>query len=353
MKTNISTKIIQIAKKYHEVCKGCNICTNGCILLKDYVKHPKEFLKSLYEEKNIDNKLPYYCFSCNVCKNLCPNEVDFNKLFMEAKKEISRGKKSPHKKHFIIRNHQRLSSSKIFSTIKGKSAVGFMPGCSLSSFDPNLVIKIHDLLKIKYQNLSLILKCCGNPSYSIGEMERFNRMYNSLKSSLEENGIEHVITACQSCYKTMKENSPKLKVTSLWEELKSFNLPKLNTKDEFFIFDSCSADENIKKSIREIAKKLNIKIENNEVLTNSKCCGLGGCVHAINSDIFKSNLKEHEENIKSEKVLTYCAGCRDALSNVKDAFHILELIFNSDNLKPKAPTKTSKAWLNRLKLKAR
>ncbi|GFR35703.1 (Fe-S)-binding protein [Thermobrachium celere] len=152
-----------------------------------------------------------------------------------------------------------LSNSKIFTTIKGDATIGFMPGCSLSSYNPTLVMKIYDLLKSKYNDINLILRCCGNPSYSIGETKKFNEIYNSLYTSLNKKNINKIITACQTCYKTLRENSPNLDIVSLWEEIKNFDLPKLALEDKFYIFDSCSADENIKKKYQRNYKKTKFK----------------------------------------------------------------------------------------------
>ncbi|KRQ85795.1 succinate dehydrogenase/fumarate reductase iron-sulfur subunit [Caloramator mitchellensis] len=350
MKHRINSKVLEVINDFYCKCLGCNQCTDECVFLKKHIVDAKSFLFNLLNSEEINNKIPYYCFGCNACQKVCPAGINFGELFLILKKDISNYKRSPHIKHFVIHNHQKFGNSNIFSLVKGNSNVAFMPGCSLSSYSPELVEKIYMFLRSKLNEISIILKCCGNPSLSLGEEEKFKSMYNELINSIEQSKIDHIITACQSCYKTLKNNSPNLKVTSLWELLSGIDMPKLNINETFFIWDSCSAEDSIMRSIRNLAGKLGIKIENDEISYHPKCCGLGGCVHTINRELFAENVNINSSKIKTSNVLTYCAGCRDALSNTKNAFHILDLIFYKD-LIFKKPNGTIKAWSNRYRLK--
>ncbi len=139
----------------------------------------------------------------------------------------------------------------------------FISGCALSSYSPELVIKTVEHLKSIFPDISVIQKCCGKPTKSLGQEELFNERFLGLLNDLKACDVDEVIVGCQSCYKVM-ELAENLKVTSLWALFPEIGLPKeivgkaKNSDVVFSVHDSCSIRpyKEINIGIRWIMRKL-------------------------------------------------------------------------------------------------
>ncbi len=242
---------------------------------------------------------------------------------------------------------------------------GFMPGCSLPSYAPEAVGKTVEHLKNVYPNLSVIQKCCGKPTAAIGQSEKFGERFGSLSADIKECEIEEMIVACQSCMKTLK-GSKEFKTLSLWELLPQIGLPeevKGKAKDSdvvFSVHDSCSVRDydGIHDGIRWILTELGYKIsEPDKTRENTRCCGFGGMIVPVNPDLAKKVMERRVGDFKTDKVVTYCAACRQSMIlGGADAWHILDLIWGPvvyNDSKPPADVLSSpvKSWTNRYKSK--
>ena len=83
------------------------------------------------------------------------------------------------------------------------------------------------------------------------------------------------------------------------------------------------------ESIRWILKELGYKYEEmNFNKTNTRCCGVGGMLSCVDTELFNQYNARRTADAKSDNILTYCGSCRGSMENGgKDAIHILELIF--------------------------
>ncbi|KNF07253.1 Fe-S oxidoreductase [Gottschalkia purinilytica] len=241
----------------------------------------------------------------------------------------------------------------------------FFPGCSLSSYSPELVKKVLIYLQEKLPGTGGILNCCGKPTLDIGQVDKFKERHEKLQKEFEQMEVEEIIVACQSCYTNMNKYSTNLKVTSLWQLLPAIGLPKESIgigKDSnivFAIHDSCSTRNvsSIQDGVRWIMKELGYEIE--ETLhsrENTRCCGFGGMVVPANPQLALKVMKRRTEEVKSDYMVTYCAACREAMAKGdKKAVHILDLVFNntwtSDSQFPGIPSTPITSWKNRYKTK--
>lgn len=241
----------------------------------------------------------------------------------------------------------------------------FFPGCSLPSYNPELVGKTMAYLRDRLPGTGAILKCCGKPTKALTQMDKFKHRFATVQAEFDRLGCEEVIVACQSCFLTLNEYCRKdMKVTSLWTLIPKLGLPdelKGIGKDSditFAIHDSCSTrrESDIHEGIRWIINELGYKIEeppHNKL--NALCCGFGGMVLPANPELAQRVMNNRTAEVKSDYMVTYCAACRlSMLMGGKKTVHILDLMFgdkwNSRSEFP-GPGGAVESWVNRRKSK--
>ncbi|GAA0746068.1 (Fe-S)-binding protein [Clostridium oceanicum] len=368
-------KLLESMNDALQQCIDCNICNENCEMLQFFKTNPKKLFKSILKEEKVKTIIPYSCTMCGKCKKVCPKDIDTSRIFFNLRKDIvnqNKGK-SPLKGHKSIHMHQKFSYTSFFTKYKNdincndKVEKLFFPGCSLCSYNPELVVKTYEYLKTKIPNLGILLQCCGKPTKDLGEEERFEKLSKTTYKDIKKTGTKEVIVACQNCYKTINGYSinDDFKVKSLWNVLKEIGIPKeaigIGNENEsiFTIHDSCPTryESDIQDSIRFIVDKLGYKlVEKTNSRENTVCCGTGGMVHTVNPKLSKNIMENIVESCPSKYVITYCAGCRESMiRGGAKGFHILDLIFGGkikeDELKFNVNTPL-KSWSNRLKTKS-
>lgn len=240
----------------------------------------------------------------------------------------------------------------------------FFPGCSLPSYNPDAVEKTLAHLQDRMPGTGAILKCCGKPTKAMGQVDQFKKRYAGMQAEIDRLGAEEVIVACQSCFLTLSEYSPKQKIRSLWTVLPEIGLPEESRgigKDSditFAIHDSCSTRyrPDIHEGIRWIMDELGYAYEEPaHTKMTTQCCGFGGMALPANPELAKKIMVNRTSEVKSDYMVTYCAACRASMFlGGKHAIHILDLVFggpwNSASDFP-GPGSTVDAWKNRRKAK--
>ena len=245
------------------------------------------------------------------------------------------------------------------------SRKGFLPGCALSSYNPDNVALTIKHLKTVFPDLSVVQKCCGKPTKAVGQIDLFHERFDGLVQDFKYCEVDEVVAACQSCMKTLSE-SDKFKTTSLWELFPQIGLPpELRGKAEgsdvvFSVHDSCSVRDysGIHDGIRWILTELGYKYaEPERTRGTTRCCGFGGMVVPVNQDVAKRVMIRRVADFPTDKIVTYCAACRQSmLLGGGQAWHILDLVWG-DVVYSNTPypedtlSKTLKAWGNRYKSK--
>lgn len=348
-------------------CIECGMCVKNCLMLQEYCSNPKEFFTNVYESKSIETIVPFSCSLCGKCNLVCPKNLVIQDAFMGLREDIVEQNNgvSPFKGHGVIHMHQRFSFSPLFTgVVKDTDKVKrlFMPGCSLSSYNYELVLKVYEYLNDQMPGTALLLGCCGRPTKDLGEMDEFKKKYSKLDDMIKTSGAKEIITACQSCLKTVGEESPKYEVKSLWTVLKDIGVPKrakgIGKKSdlEFSIKDSCASMRNIElqDSIRHIMDDLGYKVKEQKE-KNVSCCGTGGMIHTVNINLSKKIMEDSAKKCNTDYIVTYCGGCRNSMvQGGKKSLHILDLIFyntwTSSSSMP-AMVGSLKAWINRYQVK--
>lgn len=371
-KIKISEELIQKISEETDKCIGCNLCKKNCPMLDEFCDTPKRLLEDMRDSKEVDIIVPYSCALCNYCNQVCPKDVDLKGVFYNLKTHIVDTEEKPPKElgYSTVKSHQNNSFSKLFSTdIIGlnnqqKNRI-FFPGCSLSSYSPDIVKKTYEYLKEKLPGIGIALKCCGNPTYSMGQTDKFNNLYQSVQSEFEESGVEEVIVACQNCYKVIKENSPNIKITSLWDVISKCGVPE--SKKDYFqsvdkvfsIHDPCPTrnESHIHDSIRDITDQLGINIvEMKFIREKTLCCGSGAMIGVTNKKLASQQREKRASQSDSDYIITYCEECVESMKKGgKKSIHILDLLFDDDidkTFDQKSIGVTNK-WINRYKVKRR
>lgn len=250
-------------------------------------------------------------------------------------------------------------------TIDKNKRYGFMPGCSLPSYNPEAVTKTTAYLNSVFPNFSAVQKCCGKPTKAVGQYDLFKQRFADLQKDMDDVNIDEMIVACQSCKLTFDEASPT-PTHSLWEIFPLIGLPEElrgKAKDSdivFTIHDSCSTRHllGLHDGVRWILNELGYKvIESKYSREKTRCCGFGGMVVPANPEVADKVMKRRVETLESEYVVVYCSACRSSiLKGGAKSWHILDLIWGPvvyENEKAPEDVLSSplKAWMNRYKSK--
>lgn len=269
------------------------------------------------------------------------------------------------KSNIGVKLHQLSSFSKLFtasSDYNGNNVRVFIPGCSLTDYSPEIVMKTYKYLNDNLGNTGIILKCCAAPSKISGDKEGFKSYYSQLQKEIDKMRVKEVITACQTCYKTIKENSPGIEVKSIWESINDIGVSQ-DVMDRykdldvvFALHDPCPIrKENIiHESVRDVLNKMGIKIEEfNNCREKTLCCG--GKLSIQNKELSLKHMRKRAYEADSNYILTYCESCVKSMKTAgKYSIHVLDLIFD-ENISSKFNQQDInylKKWMNRYKCKS-
>lgn len=359
----LSENILEKVKEDKNKCIDCKLCFNDCPMMKEFDKSPKKLMQKIVEEEIDLGEVSYSCMLCGLCNKKCPKDINLESTFYEIRKDLLRknNKEVKSKGYNVVKFHQINSFTPTFSKtiVKKEAKAIFLPGCSLSSYSKELVMRTYEYLKGKYEDIGITFKCCGKPTLAMGDMEKFDKYYSKLRHTLESNNIEEIIVACPNCYKTIGNNSKNIKVTSVYEIISEFGVPN-NVKNnysgiEFAVHDSCPVrkEKNIHDSVRYILKDLGVDIvefKNNR--ENTVCCGAGGMVGVTNTNLALKQMKNRGNETTCENIVCYCESCCESLINSnKNILHLLDLLFNQEVIDKKIFTQDKTNTINKWKMR--
>ena len=208
--------------------------------------------------------------------------------------------------------------------------------------------------------VGLILQCCGAPARWAGDEEKFQEALRALDAAWSSLGQPRLITACSSCFKTLKEHLPHIPVEPLWPHLDPAlltNAPPEPASRTLAIHDPCSTRgvPQVEDSARTLLTKLGINIVELNEPGLTTCCGYGGLTLFVNPALADKTVTRRAKQSDADYV-TYCAMCRDRFAHQgKRGLHILDLVFADGRSDPAARPDPgfSKRQDNRAHLKAR
>ncbi|MFH2044454.1 MAG: NAD(P)-binding protein [Pseudomonadota bacterium] len=347
------------------VCE-CKSCMTDCEFLNRFCDSPKDLVNKYKDGAFIKRPaIPYCCNICDLCEKVCPEGLNIGKMCNEAKQELVECGKGPLPTHkLVIKDQDWVRSDEFMLSIpnpdKRKSSRVFMPGCHLSAYSPQSVISAYDWLISNDKDTGIILKCCGNPTRSLGDHASFQNMIKDLTDEIKRMGAEELILACPNCLRTISQHDASgIKIRSLYDVLaeEGIVLSDGHKTGVFSIHDPCAGrfkkdtHNNIRKLVSQTGNSI-IEMEHHG--ENGLCCGMGGMIAFASFDLAQKITKKRVEEAKHD-ILTYCATCREALAQHKPTIHVLDLLFNPnwDENKAKPPNPANIKKDNQSYLKAK
>lgn len=245
------------------------------------------------------------------------------------------------KKNIAKKVHQLLGFSPIFTTStespKKKTKYLFYPGCSFPSYSPEGIESIIKYLNEKLDGEVASLQiCCGKPTKSMGQKDKFTKRISLVNQKITETGAEELLVACQNCFVILNKYG-NIRVTSLWEKIARLGVPDLQKQIGlesdivFNIHDSCPTRKNteIYEGVRSIMDQLGYKYEElSKSGIKTECCGLGEMAFHLSPKKLKTIMTKRASSSTTGHIVSYCAACRTAMEiGGADSTHLADLIF--------------------------
>lgn len=329
----------------------CLECVKVCPYLEEYGSYPKRYVRQIYNNERIvvgvrkANRMVNSCSLCGLCTTVCPEQFSMADIILDARKSMVQTGKMPPSAHDFALRDMAFSQSDAFTLARHqpgfkRSEVAFLPGCQLSGSSPGQVASCYQHLRNTLPGgVGLILECCGAPARWAGNDEKFQSALRAMEAAWSHLGKPQLITACSSCFKTLKEHLPNIPARPLWPYLSPSLLPKPLPEPasrRLAIHDPCPTRGigAVEGSARALLGELGITtVELNEP-GQTTCCGYGGLQLFANPALAEKTVRRRAAQNDADFV-TYCAMCRDRFAHVgKRAIHLLDLVFANGNPDP-------------------
>lgn len=241
----------------HDVyaCQDCGKCSSACPLtLAGKSFSPRSLANSLIAG---DTRSPeviegiWSCLTCGLCYDRCPSAVNFPSFIKDIRCLISQDQNTSRESHggFFHSLMRTMASKKVlpkrYSELPGdikldpKSKILFFGGCAPyfdMFFRQTLGVQTSNILTDSLRLLNFfdiqprILeneKCCGHDLLWSGDKEHFIRLAGLNVQTLNDLGIEQVVTACPECHHTLAHDyaglglNSDIKITHIYDLLEN------------------------------------------------------------------------------------------------------------------------------------
>jgi Fe-S oxidoreductase len=320
---------------------------------------PKE-IADIYDPSALDQQaMPFECGLCGLCTAVCPVSADPCDLFLEMRKETIRRGGGNYPGHAVLSRYEKRGTSRTFSYYglpEGCESV-FFPGCTLSGTRSERVIQVYQRLKAGIPSLGIVLDCCTKPSHDLGKEDYFTSMFGEMKNYLVARGVRSVLVACPSCYKVFAQYGGSLAARSIYEVLADdeWTGPK-ELAATVTLHDPCAVRfaEPVLAAVRKLIARQGLTVEEMpHSARTTLCCGEGSAVGCLSRGLAEKWGRLRREEAAGRSVVTYCAGCANALSRLTPTIHLLDMLFEPEaTLSGRARvTKPPFTYWKRLRLK--
>jgi Fe-S oxidoreductase len=322
-------------------CKKC-VSVHFCQFMKKYCESgadlAEQFKNGAFKENPV---IPYSCNLCALCEKVCPQHLDIGKMCLEVRERMVEEGLGPMPRHKEVLNEQEWVASDAYALTlpppDGSECKRFLfPGCGLSSYSPDLVIKTFNYLQERLPGTGILLRCCGAPLHQIGEKKRFKQSLDRLRQEMDKYGTSELVVGCADCKHTFQGQAPDIQVTSIYEIMAEYGLPEgmpEPIEKPFSLHDCCKSryDDKLRESARKIVGDTGNTIEEMKLSgEKTRCCGMGGLIAYADFKFAMQVIKARVAEMPHD-ALAYCASCRNAFAMVgKPATHVLDLIFNPE-----------------------
>ncbi|HSK08491.1 MAG TPA: (Fe-S)-binding protein, partial [Vicinamibacterales bacterium] len=185
-----------------------------------------------------------------------------------------------------------------------------------------------------YPGTGVLMWCCGAPAELLGMEEAFAATRNQILQAAERIGAEELIAACPDCVHVLKTELPELRTTTVWERLAGqWTPPRTREAVQVSIHDSCKTrhEDGLHQAVRRLLADSGTEVKDVEYSGRlARCCGFGGMIGPVDPALVKS-ISSRRGAESPLPMVTYCAGCRQALKNTgKESVHILDFMLSDD-----------------------
>lgn len=336
----------------------CMECVKSCEYLRAYGRYPRKYLREIYNNLAIvkgerkSNQFINSCSLCGLCAEVCPEGLGMAPVIKETRQEmVAQGRMPPSAHDFALRdmafsNGEKAALARHAPGTDTCSAI-FFPGCQLAASSPEQVERTYAYLREHYDNVGLMLRCCGAPADWAGRADLFRDSLAdlraeiaTLRAEMPALGMPTLIVACSSCYQVFKENLPDVTLLSLWEAFERCGLPADargpidgSLAHTVAIHDPCTTrhEPRIQESVRSLTRQLGYEIEELPLSReNTECCSYGGVMWLANRPLAEAVVQRRIGESPTD-YLTYCAVCRDFFARSgKRTLHLLDLIYGAE-----------------------
>jgi heterodisulfide reductase subunit D len=362
-------------------CVKCGICADHCVVYEhtkdehtvsggvissfgEKLRQKYGFFSSL-----IDHEVPtkdkqelfatqiYTCTLCGRCKEVCPIKINTRSLRVSMREDAVREKIAPNavnialdaaKKVYNVLNYpnvDRLIWAE-FSDVpedaylnKKKADVIYFVGC-MTSFSPAISSVAEANLKLLYQSgedFALLGEnewCCGFPLIVAGLSQEWQWLRDKNVGIIKDMQAKEVVFNCASCYHTFKheyqESLPGIEFLHNSEYIQRLVAGKKisfkGIKGRVAYHDPCDLGRGcgVFEPPRSVIKAIS-GIDYVELPFNrrySTCCGGGGDLEMVNSDLVNKiagSLVEEFEKVEIDIITTACGQCKRMIQNALKA----------------------------------
>jgi NADPH-dependent glutamate synthase beta subunit-like oxidoreductase len=331
----------------------CLECVKVCPYLEEYGSYPKSYVRQIYNNESIvmgmrkANRMINSCALCGLCAAVCPENLSMADVCLDARQGMVLTGKMPPSTHDFALRDMAFSQSDAFAMARHQpgfatSHAAFLPGCQLSASAPGHVASCYEhLQKTLFGGVGLILGCCGAPARWAGNEAKFQEAASALEAAWDSLGRPRLITACSSCFKSLRENLPWIPIEPLWPHIDLTRLPGPPSGiagTRLAIHDPCSTRgmSEVEQSARDLLHRLGAEPQELNAPGLTTCCGYGGLMMFANPAVAEKTVERRAAQSDADYV-TYCAMCRDRFAHQgKRATHILDLVFGQESDDPAA-----------------
>jgi len=338
-------------------CTNCGKCVRECVFLR---KHgtPRKIAETVDAADEHALARAFECSLCGLCSAVCPEKLDVDGLFLEMRREAVDRNLGAYPEHKPLLTYEKLGTSRRFSLYRlphGCRTI-FFPGCSLPGTRPEAV---HNLLALMHQadpTIGVVFDCCMKPSHSLGREKYVTSMFEEMNEWLLRHGVQEVLVACPNCQVMFERYGHGIRVRTVWESLADSGVQPEQAAGTVTVHDPCVIRnaQPVHQAVRTLLERQGLVVE--EMKHSGKktvCCGKGGAVNLLNPSLAGEWGAVRKKEAAGRRVITYCAGCVQALDEHTPTNHLVDLLFAPGQTLAgkKKGAKAPMTYLNRLRLK--
>ena len=371
-----------------DTCSHCALCTDNCpaynesknvlhapgVRTSQMVKlYDKKygFWTRLFGEKEITQKeidelaeSTFHCSLCGRCMESCPFGFQTHELWVMARELVDSLEATPENvarladlmdenmNPYGLEPDTRLDWS-FFTDLDDapeldEAEIAYFVGCTTAYKGANheVAFAICSLLENQGENWTLLGEdewCCGAPSIMAGKEEEAKQYAEHNVELLESKKVKRVITGCAGCYRMLKFEYPAMigrkpdfevlhAVQYLHEQLTTGKLSVEKGNEKIIYHDPCELGRlgGIIREPREALQHLTTElVEFDEHGYDSKCCGGGGLLQAVDNEMRLNIVKEKLDEAVAkgaEMLVSACPACKLAfVDGVREFKHEIEV----------------------------